>query len=177
MTESMWVAVASGVLGAGLTQLAVWVRELVSSRRSRNFAALRIALMCEHYAVDCASDIELRTGPHQEWEGSILPEGLKLPAIPDLPTDIDLKAIRVELIEPLLSLDVEIRFAESALSSEAEHLDGEDMLDAYVHAVAQRGLRAWDLGSRIRLRSGLPKPELDVGEWDFLALMRECAKE
>lgn len=177
MAENIWVAVASGLFGAGLTQFAVWVRELISFRKSRNFAALRLSLMCEHYAVNCASDIELRSGPHDEWEGSILPEGLKLPGIPDLPTDIDFKAVPVELIEPIFSLDVEIRFAENALASEAEHLDGEEMLDAYMHAVAKRGLRAWDLGSTIRQRSGLPKPELDVGEWDFLALMREYAKE
>lgn len=144
MVESIWVAVASGVLGAGLTQFAVWVRELISSRRSRNFAALRLALMCEHYAVSCASDIELRSAPHEEWEGSILPEGLKLPTIPELPTDIDFKAVPVELIEPIFSLDVEIRFAESALSSEAEHLDGEDMLDAYLQPL-QKG--AFEHGS------------------------------
>lgn len=174
---NIWIAVASGVLGAGLTQFAVWMRELVSSRRSRNFAALRLALMCEHYAVSCASNIELRTGPNDEWEGPILPEGLKLPAIPSLPNDIDFKVVPVDLIEPIFSLDVEIRFAENALSSDAEHLDGEALLDAYLNAVAKRGLRAWDLGSAIRRRSGLPKPELDVGEWNFLALMREYARE
>jgi len=95
MSEGFGVAVASGLLGAGLTQCFVWIREALTSRRSRHYSALRLALMCEHYALDCASDIELRAGHHEEGD-SILPSGMKLPALPDFPGDIEFRSLRKE---------------------------------------------------------------------------------
>lgn len=168
------VAVASGLLGAGLTQCLVWIREAAHLRRSRHYSALRLALMCEHYAVDCASDIENRTGPLEEAE-PILPAGMKLPILPDVPGDIDFRALPAALVEPVLSLRVEVGFSESALSYAADHLDGEELAEEYLRVVASRGLQAWKLGEQIRKRTGLSKAALSVGEWDFLSLLRQYA--
>lgn len=176
MADDFVVAIGSGLLGAVLTQGLVWARDAFASRRSRHYSALRLALMCERYAVGCASDIELRTGYHEEEEGSLLPTGMKLPDVPDMPDDIDFKIISTELMERIFSLAVEVRFEENALSSAADHLDGDDLVDEYLHAVARRGLQAWQLGIDIRKRSGLPASTLNVGEWGFVDLLREYAE-
>ncbi|WP_140652505.1 hypothetical protein [Rhodanobacter glycinis] len=172
MSEGLRVAVASGLLGAGLTQCLVWIREALTSRRSRHYSALRLALMCEHYALDCASDIELRTGHHEVGE-SILPSGMKLPALPDFPGDIEFRSLPASLVEPVFSLGVEVRFSENALSHLSGLLDGDELVDEYLAVVANRGIQAWDLGSSIRKGAGLSKAVLNLGEWDFIALMKQ----
>jgi len=114
MSAGFGVALASGLLGAGLTQCLVWIREALTSRRSRHYSALRLALVCEHYALDCASDIELRTGDDPEGD-SILPSGMKLPALPEFPDDVDFRALPAALVEPVFSLAVEVRFSEKRI--------------------------------------------------------------
>jgi hypothetical protein len=176
MSGDYGVSVASGLLGAGLTQCLVWIREARTSRRSRHYSALRLALMCEHYALDCASDIELRTGHHEEGE-SILPSGMKPPGLPDFPGDIEFRSLPAALVEPVFSLGVEVRFSENTLSYLSEHLDGDELVDEYLQAVANRGLQAWGLGRTIRKRTGLSTAVLNVGEWDFIAVMRQYAAD
>lgn len=172
MSQGFVVAVASGLLGAVLTQCLVWIREALISRRSRHYSALRLALMCERYALDCASDIELRTGHHAEGD-SILPSGMKLPALPDFPDDIEFRSLPASLVEPVFSLGVEVRFSENALSYLSERLNGEELVDEYLAAVAVRGIQAWELGRSIRKHIGLSNAVLDLGDWNFIEVMKQ----
>lgn len=57
----------------------------------------------------------------------------------------------------------------------SEHLDGEKLVNEYLQVVANRGLQAWELGSTIRKRTGLSQAVLNVGEWNFIALMKQYA--
>lgn len=176
MPQGLWIAVASGVLGAALTQCLVWIREALTSRRSRHYSALRLALMCEHYALDCASDVELRTGHHEEGN-SILPAGMKLPRLPDFPTDIEFRSLPAALVEPVFSLAAEVRFSESSLSHISQHLDGEELVDEYLAVVAKRGIQAWELGKTIRKGAGLSEAVLNLGDWDFMAVMKQYSPD
>jgi len=66
-------------------------------------------------------------------------------------------------------------FQKNALSYLSEHLDGEKLVNEYLQVVANRGLQAWELGSTIRKRTGLSQAVLNVGEWNFIALMKQYA--
>jgi hypothetical protein len=100
---------------------------------------------------------------------------MKLPTFPEFPDDVEFRSLPAALVEPVFSLKVEVRFSENSLSYLAEHLDGEELVDEYLAIVANRGIQAWELGRSIRKRAGLSKAMLNLGDWNFVEVMKQYA--
>jgi hypothetical protein len=139
--------VLSGLLGAIFTQCAGWMRESWSLKKTRRFAAIRVALTLEKFSSDCASSVEALTD-YLENQGAFGDGRLGLPKY-RTPSDEDYRALHLEQLNDALSFPLEVE-GSNRIISYMQAIDDNTAQDEHYFENARRGLQAWTLARTIR---------------------------
>lgn len=155
-TNSIWTTkeIVGAILATGIVSaIANWGTGLVKGwygqRQAFRYGAMRSAVALERYAVECWHMLIMGDG---EFERHREISSRHLPAIPDLPGDIDWKSLDGALADDILSFSNITRVSES-LANYAEAWE-QNPYD-YHSAAKERGLAALKLAGRIRKVSGM----------------------
>lgn len=162
----------SGLAAALLSQAFIWWKENWRERqvadRDRRFFALKLAVVLERYAIECAMRIGI-VDDHIHGYEIDEPRSGPLPGIPvlELPDSTEWRWIDSSLSSDVLALAPRIKFGEGSVGATFEYGDfrqGAEELEAQLRAV---GLETLNLASTIRKKYGLDPQAYSMGEWDF----------
>ncbi|MEP9372567.1 hypothetical protein [Mesorhizobium sp. KR1-2] len=142
--EIITAVIATGIVSA----VASWVVDLIKSwygrKKAAQYGAMRSAVALERYAVSCWHIFIMGEG---EFERHRDVTSVRLPPAPDLPADVDWKAIDASLADDILSFSNSSNVSEAlAEFSEVWEQNPFDFHDA----AKERGLEALKLAGRIR---------------------------
>ena len=164
-----WFDVISLVLGAGATSAVLtagrdWWKESASSRKAARYAALRIAVALEKFALECAElieDQEIFDSSH----GHAGKQHGNLPFFESYPLDIDWRVLKPDFASSALSVPIELISASRTIAFMWEIAPGES--DTCTAEAARCGLRMWDLAKKMRAHYQLPPVDLThYGKWE-----------
>ncbi|MBW6397046.1 DUF4320 family protein [Roseomonas sp. HJA6] len=168
--------VGSGLIAATITQILAWVREVrrdrAMSERDARYLALRVAIVLERFAIDCADSL-YALDMHEASSGAAGTLPLRLPELGDYPTDADWKAVSGALAHRALTLRNELLVASRTVSGSWEFLDADDVAQECCEQTGRLGYRAWTLAAGLREKYGLPPLDTaDIG-YDFVETLQK----
>jgi hypothetical protein len=183
MTMPAWVQILlTGVTAAIINQLLGWWKD---SRREKakvdvdkRYTALRLAVALERFAIQCAEQIAtVESEVRRAHMNGVEPECHSI-AFPSLhaPESSDLRWISTDLASEVLAVQPQINFSKGAIGWAYESGPPEDMADEFQNQLARRGLQCWEIGIKVRLEYGIAPATFDLGDWDFIKVLRKHAK-
>lgn len=162
----------SGVAAALLSQALVWWkesrREIQIADRDRRFFALKLAVVLERYAIECA----MRIGTVDEHIQGIEieePRSGPLPGTPplELPDSTEWRWIDSALSSEVLALAPKIKFGEGSVQATFDYGDYRQGAEELILQLRYIGFETLTLASTIRKKYGLEPQAYSMGEWDF----------
>jgi hypothetical protein len=170
----------SGLAAALLSQAFIWCKESWRERqvvnRDRRFFALKLAVVLERYAIECAMRIGVVEDHIYGYEIDE-PRSGPLPGMPllELPDSTEWRWIDSALSSEVLALSPRIKFSEGSVGATFDYGDfhqGAEELVAQLRAV---GFETLTLASTIRKKYGLDPQAYSMGEWDFTKTLTNSA--
>jgi hypothetical protein len=156
--------VIAGVISGIISQGAPWWREWLSNGKAADFSALRLALMLEEFAGQCAE-------VHRDVESTIYVNGegprVGLPSLPEYPADIAWHALGTRLTEKVLGFRVARADAGAEIMAAWEDDPGPPEDRNYIVAVkaVEIGLAAFAVAEHLRTKRKL-SPAYPAGKWN-----------
>jgi hypothetical protein len=122
-SEILKVALSTGIFAAIITSGLQWLREWRTERthkaRDAAYSAMRVAVILERFAIDCANIIS-DNHLHSSSGGHAGSAHVELPHLIDYPADTDWKALDAFLAMRALSLRNDILLSEGVLNFHAK---------------------------------------------------------
>ncbi len=156
---------AGTVIGAGITQIATWVRESNGDKkrqaREALYTAMRAAVALEAFAWACDEHLQDRSGTHAM---GMINEAGKLPRLAEFPSNVDWRSFDIRLASEVLGFPAKI----DAAQNRAYRLSWEtnDHWESEPAAIAL-GVAALELATRLRrqyqLNEGAVPPDVAEG--------------
>ncbi|MCJ2164885.1 MULTISPECIES: hypothetical protein [unclassified Pseudodesulfovibrio] len=174
LTSIITVVGSTGVLSALCTHLfgmfRDWLEDRTKRARRASYAALRLAVQLETYAIECARRIE-------EVKTSLASNGYygklhgRLPKIPPYPDEIDWKSLEPSLVDEVLSFPNQLLVSNDITTFVAEdHFPDDTELataECLLHC-GYRGVQAWKIATELRKRYGLKSRNVLSDSWNML---------
>ncbi|WP_419784833.1 hypothetical protein [Pseudodesulfovibrio sp.] len=174
LTSVITVVGSTGVLSALCTHFfgmfRDWRKDKKEHARRASYAALRLAVLLETYAIECARRIEevkmslASNGSYGELHG-------RLPKIPPYPDEIDWKSLDSFLVDEVLSFPNQILVSNDITTSVAEDFFPEEPEEATAECLMHcgyRGVQAWKISTQLRKRYGLKSRNVLSDSWNML---------
>ena len=174
-----WGAVAQSILGAGLGSAGFqafinWRRDTTQKKERGTFLALRLSVLLEAFAYECAELIRENQSASRDpgrefpnWNGT-------LPKPASYPEDVDgWRSLPQELASAALDLINDRAGAQSIIFLTAD-LREQKTLDQIIFQAATLGLDAWATARRLRVEFRIPESE---PAWPFMDYMERELKE
>ena len=142
-------SVIGGVISGLIAQGAPWLREKMANDKTAAFSALRLALLLEEFAGDCASVY----GDHDTHRSSRSGAGelaTRLPALKDYPDDIAWQALGTKLATKVLHFRVARSDAGAEITADAEFADQWDHSQLIAETALKLGLQALGVAHTLR---------------------------
>lgn len=175
-TAILTLAFTTGVFTAGLEHLVGWLRDRSKERsvttRDATYAAIRVAVVLEDFAIKCAdavSDVDL----HRQSGGHGGQIHTKVSPLAEYPADIDWKSLDASLSAESLSLRNELSLGNGAIAAMVEFGDDDDVLVEAANQCGKCGYRAWQLAAALRRRYSLPNFDPYQVSWDVVGLLKK----
>lgn len=174
LTSIVTVIGSTGVLSAVCTHLfsmfREWRKDQKARARTASYAALRLSVMLETYAMECARRIE-------EVKTSLFSNGAygkihdRLPDLPSYPEDIDWQSLEPSLVDEVLSFpslllvsnDISTFFADGNLPEEPEGGTA-----VCLQHCGCRGIQALKIATQLRRQYGLKVRNALSDNWNML---------
>lgn len=162
----------SGLAAALLSQCLVWWKESRRERqivdRDRRFFALKLAVVLERYAIECAMRIGT-VGEHIHGYEIQEPRSGPLPGTPplELPESTEWRWIDSALSSEILALHPQIKFGEGSVAAIFDYGDFHQGAEELIAQLRSIGFKTLTLASTIREQYGLGVQTYALGEWDF----------
>lgn len=163
----------STVVATVIATCANYCLKLWDERRARRdqgtMEALRLAVVLERYAADCAEIV----GNSEAWHhGNQLAHApaTAIPVAPLLP-GVDWKCLPVEVASKVIALDNEIYLVRGSLN-ELSYIDEEATYSRTRQFAGKYGSKALDIAEALRRQFKLPDLDLQTVEWDFREQLR-----
>jgi hypothetical protein len=170
--ETFAVAAVGGLAASAMNLVVRWLAHHHTETREARYLALRLAVIFEKYAIECAEAVaanELYLGSR----GAAGDLTVSLPTLDAYPTDADWKALTTSLAVRALSVPNELVLATKAI--DGEYVQGGHNADISValdRQAGKTGYRAWQLAVDLRKKTGLPANDLSGHTWDFIATIK-----
>jgi hypothetical protein len=165
--------VFTAILTVGLNWFVARLTERTKLERDARYLAIRVAVVLERFALDCAEFIG-DNRLHRESFMSAGHERVELPPLAAYPTDADWKAVPQDVLADCLSFPVEIEQSDRSIAFLWE-VDPHEMPRACDKACAELGLRALEIAGSLRARYGFPTRKLLRSDYEVAAsLQAEC---
>ncbi|UAL10157.1 hypothetical protein [Caulobacter segnis] len=142
-------SVIGGVISGLIAQGAPWWRERLAANKTAAFSALRLALLLEEFAGDCAS----LYGDHDTYRSSRGGAGAsarRLPELKEYPSDIAWQALGTDLTTKVLHFRVVRADAGAMISADAEFADQWDHPNLIAETALKIGLKALAVAHDLR---------------------------
>jgi hypothetical protein len=169
------LALSTGIVTAVLSQLLGWVidyrKEQRTTHRDASYLALRLAVIMESYATDCAeaiSDNDL----FDSSEGHAGKQHAVLPKLAEYPPEIEWRSVDASLASRILSFRSEIVLADRSVAFWWE-VGPENAGTECDSQTGKCGYRAWRLASDLRTRYSLPPLNISEHSWDPTKTLQE----
>lgn len=164
------LSLSSSVIGSFLTQAALHWREQTSSKREAAYLALRLATVFERYAHD-AADMVNDNDNFASSRGEVGQWKAELPSLGSLPDEKERwRDLPVELTSSVLDFTPTRDTGERRIRQAYDVMDAEEASAILRTSALQLGMRALNVGRRLREAYKLPKPE---ESWWSIALRAE----
>jgi len=167
-------AVSIGVATGFSNQLFSWGREVWGERtateRDARYLAIRLAVMLERFALDCAGALS-EQDMYTSSKGSAGVAHYKLPELATYPDEADWKSLRPDLLARVLTLRTELQLSETAIAHWAEV--GDECVPTECNEQCGRcGYLAWALASELRQNYNLGTFDPGKMSWDIVSLLK-----
>jgi len=167
-------------VGAVLTALLTWTREVLADRRTRGraarYLAIRVVCILDKYVERCAEVVSDQGEPDEQ--GCLAPQ-VSSPPPPEFPPDLDWRSIDHALMYRLLSMPNEAEAAASSVAAITEYVAGPPDYAEYFEErqvqYAKLGLAAFVLTEELRKTYGIPA--LEFGAWNPVDRLNKARKE
>ncbi len=156
-----WAVVAAALIGASASPFGAWLvsywtakREAQSRTRDARYFAVRVAVLLEQFAIECAdyvSDQEL----YKDSVGYAGRQHCELPQLPVYPDEADWKALDPNLLARALSLRNELTLSGKTIAFWG-HVDRDCIPGECEQQCGRCGYMAWQLAADMRHHYGLP---------------------
>ena len=176
-TDVARLALSTGIVTAVINQGAAWTRDWLkersTSKRDARYIALRVAIVLETFALECAHVISDHN-MHETSGGHAGQRHAGLPELQSYPSDLEWKALQQNLAARALSLPIEVKSAERSVAFMWDvTADQDSAMDSCSEGAARCGLLAWKLAADLRQSYGYPPLVLQRDGWDPVKLLRE----
>ncbi|SRR6266851_6809190 len=178
ISDILTLAFSTGVITALLNNLLGWLRDWkkdhTSTKRDPRYSAMRIAVILEKFAIECAnviSDNDL----YKKAEGHAGAAHGTLPPLREFPADTDWKALDPALSARTLSLPNELSLADGTIKFwwDIEPGDQGILLHACDLQAGKCGYIAWQLAADMRRGYGLPAFNPEHTAWDVVKTIKD----
>lgn len=165
--------IGSGLAAALLSQALIWWKESRRERqiadRDRRFFALKLAVVLERYAIDCAMRIGT-VDEHIHGYEIQEPRSGPLPGTPplELPNSTEWRWIDSALSSEILALAPRIKFGEGSVAAAFDYGDYHQGVEELIAQLRSIGFETLTLASTIRDKYGLGSQTYSMGDWDFI---------
>lgn len=142
-------SVIGGVISGLIAQGAPWWREKLANDKAAAFSALRLALMLEEFAGDCAGlygDFDT----HRSSRGGAGELPARLPGLKDYPDDIAWQALGTKLTTTVLHFRVVRSDAGAMITADGEFSDQVDHSRLIAETAVNLGLKALGVAHNLR---------------------------
>jgi hypothetical protein len=164
-------ALGGGIVAAVINNAVTTLRERGTTKRAGIYAAIRVAVILESFAIECAERLSDSIADRTSG-GEMGKPYTSLASLSEYPTDVEWKALNAPLAARALSFRNEVRLSEGALSEMADIEPGEVQGECERQA-GKCGYRAWQLASGLRSAYRLPPVEPHQTHWDAVTLLRQ----
>ncbi|WP_395675802.1 hypothetical protein [Inquilinus sp.] len=169
-------AIAAGIFTALFTQVVVWIRERLSANQRVRLLAVKLTIIFEKFAMDCASSIS-DNQLYNESDHAAGKENHRLPKMDELPSSEDWHSLKPELTARILFFPNEISNSNSSLDF-LEDVEGPyDIPQACSIRCGLRGYRAWLIAGDLRRIYKLPPFDNSAVFWDFAEVLLPLHKK
>ena len=168
------LALSTGFATAVFNQGMGWLREVrhdsASTERDARYLAIRLAVMLEEYAINCAdrigdNDMHRQSGGHAGKRWGALPE------LQPYPNEDDWKALAPDLLSRVLTLRIQLSLANNAIAFWMD-IDPECIPQECDQQCGRTGYAAWTLARDMRSRYRLGTFEQGEASWVIETLER-----
>lgn len=174
LTSIITVVGSTGVLAALCTHLfgmfRDWRKDKKERARMASYAALRLSVLLETYAIECARRIEevktslASNGHYGKLHG-------RLPKIPPYPDEIAWKSLEPSLVDEVLSFPSQLLVSNDISTFVADDNLPEDPEVATAECIQHcgyRGVQAWKIATQLRKQYGLKARNALSDSWNML---------
>jgi hypothetical protein len=171
----------SGVAAALLSQAFIWWKESWRERqveeRDLRFFALKLAVVLERYAIECAMRIGVVDDHIYGYETDEPRSGplLGMPLL-ELPDSTEWRWIDSVLSSEVLALAPRIKFSEGSVGATFDYADFRQGAEELVAQLRTVGFETLTLASKIRKKYGLDPQAYSMGGWDFREALTNIPK-
>ena len=165
---ALTTGLVTALFNQGIGWFRDWRKESTVTIRDATYAAMRIAVLLEAFAMECASLIE--ENAFAEKSGG--PSTQKLPSLSEYPTDIDWKSLDSSLAAQSLSIRNELRLSVRTIA----FWSGEEPAEipsVCSNQAGKCGYRAWQLATALRRHYKLPSFDPTQGYWDLVGTLQK----
>lgn len=171
LTSVITIIGSTGVLSAICTHLfgmfRDWRKEEKEKKKAASYAALRLAVIMEAYALDCAEcSADVQTNHSSNGCAGML--HYPLPPIGQYPDDVDWKSLKLSYSTDLLSFPNEVAHYNTIIHGANEFgdpdADGSFECGGYC---AVQGLKAWNIAVALRKEYGIEPFIFSDGMWNI----------
>lgn len=168
-------ALSTGFATAVLNQLFGWWREsrkeVNVAERDARYIAIRLAVILERFALDCAEAIAAQEmfDMHDGHAGK--PHG-KLPDLAPYPDEVDWKTLKPEFLARALTLRNELILSDASIEF-WEDIDRTTVSGECDWQCGKCGYMAWTLAAEMRARYALGAFEPDKSAWNAVKTLKE----
>ncbi len=160
------IALSSGVIAASLGQWIQSYRESRGRKRDSTYLAIRVAVVLEKFAADCAHNISAFQADKKSG-GRVGFESDSLPDLPPYPDNLSWPLVDPELCERVFSFRNELILLERNLATMSEIEPGAVTQLCYEYA-GKVGRQAWYLAKSLRKHHGVRPLELGSASMHFV---------
>jgi hypothetical protein len=149
-------------------------KERRSVRRDSRYLAIRLAVILERFAIDCA-DIIAENNSFLTPNGFLGRRDSQLPTLQEYPSDIDWRSFEPELSVRIFSLPNEVSVSQGVISFADRLAGGPDGSPS--DTTNQAGLcghRALHIANDLRERYQLPPFRMAWPQWDVPTILKEA---
>lgn len=177
LMDILQLAVSTGVIASVTTQVIAWLIERSRSKRSSRtqatYLAARLAVIFEHFAIECAEQVADNDMYQQSGGHAGKPHG-QLPKLGELPSEANWTTLDPILLSRSLSLPNELLLGERMIAFWSD-IDHEPSLlrNACDAQAGICGYRAWQLAEELRSRYGLPDFVPRDFSWDVIKTLKQ----
>jgi len=164
-------SIFTGLATAMFNEFFVHYRERAALTRDARYLAIRLAVIAEQFAIECADRIASQQMHRQSGGGAGQSHGA-VPELPSYPDQAKWETLDAGLLARALSLRNELPLSDKAIAFWAD-VDRECIPKECDQQCGKCGYMAWELAVDIRAHYGFPVFDPKRANWDIVATLKE----